>query len=98
MEKKITLQENDSVEINGAIITTKVAQQLKELQQNENEMARDFSGYVSDSVCRLVKVLCEYNELEKEADGVKLLSLLANLSYCKDYLTELEVHHVFPNR
>jgi hypothetical protein len=98
MEKRIiTLQANETIEINGAIITATVAKQLKEFQQSENEMARDFREYISDSICRLVIILGDYNELEKEADGDKMLSLLVNLSYCKDYLTNVEAPHVLPN-
>lgn len=90
MEKKITLEENHTIEINGAVLTPELINQIKSLQECENELIKSFKDLIAESICFMVKEIVDYSGTDKESRKEYLLSLSASLSYCRDYLTDLQ--------
>lgn len=90
MKKKITIEENHMIEINGVLLTPEVIKQIKSFQENENELIRQFKEYIAEAICFMSKEVVDYSGLDKESRTKYLLTLTANLSYSRDYLTELE--------
>ncbi|WP_053178742.1 hypothetical protein [Sunxiuqinia dokdonensis] len=90
MEKQIKLEANQTIVVNGAVLNTKVAEQLKTFQENDNESIKDLKGYIAEAICFISKEVLDYTGLDKESRTEYLMNLSSDLSYCRDYLTELE--------
>jgi len=89
MEKKITLEENQTIEINGAVLTPRLIEQIKELQRNGNISIEYFREYMADAICFIARETVDYSGIDKEERTEILNTLSCNLSYCRDYLIEL---------
>lgn len=90
METKITLQENQTIEVNGAVLTFKTVEQIKSFQENENECLKSFKENIADVICFIAKEAIDYQGIDKEAREKYLMFLSADLSYCRDSLNELQ--------
>lgn len=90
MEKKITLEENQTIEINGVVLTPTVIEQIKSFQDHENELIKSFREYIAESICFMVKESIDYSGIDKESRKDYLLTLSANLSYCREDLINLK--------
>ena len=90
MKNKITLEENQTIEINGAVLNTKVISQIKSFQDDQNDCIESFREYIADSICFMVKESIDYSGLDKESRKEHLINLSSDLAYCRDFLNNLK--------
>ena len=90
MEKQIKLEADQTIVVNGAVLNTKVAEQLKTFQENDNESIKNLKGYIAEAICFISKEIVDYPGIDKESRTKYLMNLSSDLAYCRDYLTELE--------
>lgn len=90
MEKKITLEENQSVEINGVILTPTIIKSLSFLQKDENEVLTGIIDTMAESVCFITKEAADSHGTDREKRKEQLLTLALDISYYRDYLKELK--------
>ena len=95
MENKISLQKNETIEINGAILTTIVIEQIKSFQDYRNECLDSSRKHIADAICFIAKESIDYSGLDKESFQQNAFGIIADLSYLRDYLKELEKPYVF---
>lgn len=91
MEKKIIkIEENQVIEIDGAILTPQVIKQIKIFQDGNNECIDQFREYMADAICFIAKESADYSGIDKVAFKENAHSLISDLAYCRDYLKILE--------
>lgn len=64
--KKITLEENETIEINGAVINVKCAKWLKVYQEDNNSTLIEIREYISESVSSLILAMEYLDEATAE--------------------------------
>lgn len=91
MEKKIIkIEENQVIEIDGAILTPELIKQIKSLQDDNNDLVDSFRKDMADAICFIAKESAGYSGIDKESFKENAHSLIADLAYCRDYLVNLE--------
>ncbi|MDP2887474.1 MAG: hypothetical protein Q8P34_00740 [Bacteroidota bacterium] len=90
MKKQITLEENETIEINGIVLTPTVIKQLRAFQENENELIQRVNADLAETVCLLVTQSFEYDGIDKGIREKKLLDLSINISYYREWFIDLQ--------
>lgn len=90
MVRKITIEENETIEVNGAVLTPNVIKQIKSFQECENEFLKSFREYLAETICFMVTEATDYHGIDKESRKEHLLYLSASLSYARNYLSDLQ--------
>ena len=86
MEKKITIEENQTIQINEVKLTEKAIREIDCIQQDSNGLLNDYINYVSDAVCFLGKTQLHFDDdFLTESQ-----SLVQGLSYIHDFLRYLK--------
>ncbi|MGD9928880.1 MAG: hypothetical protein AB7U05_02575 [Mangrovibacterium sp.] len=89
MEKKITLEAGQTIEINGAVLTPRLIEQIKAFQENGNIQINQFREHIADAICFIARETVDYDGIDKEERNEILNTLSCDLSYCRDYLIKL---------
>lgn len=89
MENIITLEENQTIEINGAVLTKSVIDQIKDFQDSKNTSIEEFRKHIADAICFMAIEAIDYSGIDKESRKERLLSLSAELAYCREALSGL---------
>lgn len=86
MEKKLLNQENEILQISGAILTPEVIKSVKFFQNDDNQLIEHFREYILDAICQLLQAADNNSGLEQE----ETIRTITDLAYCRDYLTGLK--------
>lgn len=86
MEKKIIkIEENQIIEIGGAIINEDVIRCVKLFQEEDNQPLEAFKEYIANSICLMLRMADDNSSFLDEAIRVS-----TDLSYYRDYVTGLK--------
>lgn len=86
MENKITIEENQTIEINGVVLTPEAIKTLKSIQDFENETIENFREGIANVVCLLAVNLDDF----KKEDLVNINGLMTTISFCRDFINDLK--------
>lgn len=87
---KITLEENQTIEINGAVLTPEVIKVINNFQENENEVLEGILRDLAETVCFLTIEAFDYVGIDKSIRQKKLLDLSLDISYYRGWLSDLQ--------
>ncbi len=93
MEKKISLKENEVIEINGAKLTPSILEQLKDAQGSGGVNIETVKEYIADAVCYMLVSVDRYSGIDKETLKGNVINIATNLSYCREDLDYLNFKH-----
>jgi hypothetical protein len=80
------IKKDGCIEFNGVVLTEKIINYLKLLQQSENLKINTYREDISDAVCFLSKIYYEFSDDQAE----KVLSIMHCLSILRSDLENLQ--------
>ncbi len=90
MEKKMLLNENETIEINGAKLTPEVLKQIASFQEDENRYIEYIKASISDAICYMIQSVDGYSGTDKVPLTKAVLRNATDLTYYREILNSLK--------